>query len=143
MSAAALLRAVDDLYASVVVEPEPWNEVAFADWAESVATEAPSAGKRSQRALRQALRRAQRMAAFWADASAAQRSAAPEWRARVDVAAGAPAWRPTLDLAMLALEESPSEEAFIEVQERFRLVHNTPWMEGVTYEDWQARRDPS
>lgn len=136
MSAAFLLRAVDDLYASVVEDPDLWNEAAFAEWAESVAAEAPSAGKPAQRSLRQALRRAQRMGTFWAAASDAQRGAAPDWRARVDIASGAPAWRPTLDLAMLALEESPSAESFAEVQERFRLVNNTPWMEGVSYEEW-------
>lgn len=140
MSAASLLQAVDALYESVVDEPDRWNEAAFSDWTESVAAEAPAAGKQALRALRQALRRAQRMATFWATAPDAQRRAAPEWRTRVDIAAGAPAWRPTLDLAMLALEESPSEDLFTEVQDRFRLVNNTPWLEGVTYEDWLTSR---
>lgn len=140
MSAASLLRAVDDLYASVVDEPDRWNEAAFADWTEAVAAEASPSDKSAQRALRQALRKAQRMAVFWAGASDAQRGAALEWQSRVDIASGPPAWRPTLDLAFLALEESPSEESFIEVQERFRLVNNALWMEGATYEDWLAER---
>jgi hypothetical protein len=138
VSAAFLLRAVDDLYASVVEDPDRWSEAAFAEWADSVAAEAPAAGKPAQRALRQAMRRAQRMATFWGAASAAEQGAAPDWRARVDVASGVPAWRPTLELAMLALEESPSADSFAEVQERFRLVNNTPWMEGVSYEEWLA-----
>jgi hypothetical protein len=41
VSSGVVLVAVDALYESVVFTPERWNEEAFADWAASMASEAP------------------------------------------------------------------------------------------------------
>lgn len=140
MSAVSLLAAVDDLYASVVLDPERWNEVAFSEWAQAVAADVGDMDRDGARELRRALRIATKLQRFWSSPDAARHAAEQDWRARVDVAVGVPAWRPGLALATAELTARPSEEAYEEVQERFRQVNNQPWMEGVTYAEWSSRR---
>jgi hypothetical protein len=36
------------------------------------------------------------------------------------------------------LKDTPSEELFVEVKERFAVVNSERWMDGVDYEDWLA-----
>ena len=138
MSAGAVLVAVDALYESVVSTPERWNETAFADWAASLASEAPDIDRASGRELRRAMRIAVKLQAFWSSPATAQHAREADWQARVDLAVGAPAWRPTLALARTEFEDHPSEESFNEVRDRFRLVNNQPWLEGATYAEWAA-----
>jgi hypothetical protein len=137
MSTMRLLEAVDGLYESVVSDPGAWNDQTFADWAGDVVNE--PVDKQSLRAVRRALRAAEKLRRFWLDPPASGRS--HDWRSRVDVALGPRAWRPTLDLAMAGLTVEPDAELYAEVQARFRLVYSDLWMEGITYEEWLAARD--
>lgn len=140
MSSTGLLGAVDDLYASTVLDPERWNEATFAEWTEAAVTD-EGVDREAARELRRALRIAVKLQRFWASSDAERHAAEQDWRARVDIAVGVPAWRPCLALARAELLARPSEEAFDEVRERFRLVNNQPWMEGVSYTEWTSR-DP-
>lgn len=133
----ALLRAVDRLYEEVVTDPQAWGPQAFADWGEEVASTGPT--REQVRAVRRCVRAAERLRDFWAGGGAAV--AAHDWRTRVDVALGARAWRPGLELAQVGLETEPSPELFDEVQQRFRVVHSRPWLDGVDYETWRASRE--
>jgi hypothetical protein len=132
--------AVDGLYENVVLHPDRWNEAAFADWAGSVATDLGSVDRDVARELRRALRVATKLQRFWSSPDADRHRGEQDWRSRVDLAVGPPAWRPTLELANAELAARPSEEAFEEVRDRFRLVNNQPWLEGITYEEWSAAR---
>ena len=85
MSAGAVLVAVDALYGSVVSTPERWNEAAFADWAASLASEAPDIDRASGRELRRAMRIAVKLQAFWSSPAAAQHAREADWQARVDL----------------------------------------------------------
>lgn len=138
MSSADLLAAVDALYAGAVLDPERWNEAGFAEWAEAAAADAGDVDRDAAKELRRALRVATKLQRFWSSPDAGRHRAEQDWRARVDIAVGVPAWRPCLALAQAELIERPSEEAYEEVRERFRLVNNQPWMEGVTYAEWRS-----
>ena len=138
MSAGSLRRAVDALYQSVVEEPDRWGDAAFADWIDSLVDGGASIGRADAREVRAAMRNAAKLRDFWSAAPSQRRTAAPDWESRVDVAVGPAAWRPTLELALRSLDDDGSEESFDVVGERFRLVHNTPWMDGLTYEEWST-----
>lgn len=137
-----LAAAVDDLYRAVVMEPEAWNEAAFAEWLEAVTLDVEAIDREQAKQLRRALRSAMKLQSFWSNADARTEEAEPSWRARVDIAVGVPAWRPTLELAMAELDASPSEEIFEEVRERFRVVNGTTWLEGTSFEAWRAAAGP-
>jgi hypothetical protein len=136
----SLLHRVEELYRSVVSEPEAWSDTALADWAADLAGGSPMP-KPVAKAVRQSLRAAQKMQAFWIDAAATD-TTPDDWRGRVDRVLGPRAWRPTLDVARIGLADAPSPELFEEVRGRFRVVHSDRWMEGVTFEEWleDARR---
>jgi len=129
---------VDGLYESVVSRPAQWNDAAFAEWAESATADVGAVDRDVARELRRALRVATKLQRFWSSADAERHLGERDWRSRVDLAVGPPAWRPTLELARAELAARPSEEAFEAVRDRFRLVNNQPWMEGITYEEWSA-----
>lgn len=135
-STAMLLAAVDRLYEAVVTDPGSWGEQALDDWAAEVA--AGGLDRTQARGLRRCLRIAVRLRDFWSEGRADV--AADDWRARVDVAMGPRAWRPTLEIAMDGLATEPTSELFDIVSERFRLVNNQPWLDGITYEEWVASR---
>lgn len=136
-----LAAAVDDLYRDVVMEPERWNEMAFAEWLEVVTLDAGTSIDREQaKQLRRAVRNAMKLQSFWSAADAKRRAAEPSWRARVDIAVGVPAWRPGLELAMVELEARPTEELFEEVRDRFRVVNGTTWLEDISFEDWSETK---
>ena len=59
----ALLRAVDRLYASVVIDPSSWNDHALADWAQETAAEGLT--KSQARSVRRCMRMAARLRDFW------------------------------------------------------------------------------
>ncbi len=130
----SLLRAIDRLYASVVIDPGGWHDQALADWAQEAAGEGLT--KQQARAVRRCLRMAERLRTFWERGEAAV--PAEEWRTRVDVALGSRAWRPTLELAQYGLDLEPSAELFEEVKSRFRVVNSEPWLDGVDYDAWRA-----
>ncbi len=134
-----LPEAVDRLYEDVVLNPEAWNEAAFAEWLEGQGLD-HSIDRDDAKQLRRAVRAAIKLQRFWAAADADRRRAEPSWRSRVDIAVGAPAWRPPLELAMGELHAYPSPERFDDVRERFRVVNGMPWLEGETYESWEGGR---
>ncbi len=139
MSGAPLVDAVDRLYRAVVEDPEAWrSDGAFAEWLETLAADGYRIDRARARSLRQAVRMAIKLRDLWAGSDAD--ADADPWESKVDAALGPPAWRPTLDLAMLELEDAPDPERFEDVQRRFRLVHHTPWMDGVDYAEWLASR---
>ena len=136
----SLAVVVDDLYRDVVMEPERWNETAFAEWLEALALDEASIDRDRAKHLRRAVRSAVKLQDFWSNADAERKEAEPSWRARVDIAVGVPAWRPALELAMTDLETNPSEERFDDVRRRFRVVHGTTWLDGTSFAEWNAAR---
>jgi hypothetical protein len=131
------LRAIEYLYESVVMDPDRWNEQAFVDWAGETLGDLAELPREAAREVRRCLRAAQKLQAFWASAAGTPADH-DDWRSRVDIALGPRAWRPLLDLARAGLNDTPSEELFVEVQERFAVVNSERWMDGVDYEDWLA-----
>lgn len=129
------LRAIEHLYESVVMNPDAWNEQAFADWAGETLADVTELPREAVREVRRCLRAAQRLQAFWATAEGTVADH-DDWRSRVDIALGPRAWRPTLDLARTGLSDAPSEELFIEVKARFAVVNSERWMDGVDFEEW-------
>ena len=135
-----LVHRIDELYQSVVEDPEPWNEAAFADWAEETFSATDGIGKPEARELRRCLRAAGKLRAFWVIDDAARPPDTGGWRSRVDIGLGPAAWRPPLRLAQIGLEQAPSAELYDEVSARFREVNSEVWMEGIDYETWLAGR---
>ena len=131
----ATLRAIDNLYASVVTNPETWNDQAFGDWANEALLEATDLSRPALREIRRCVRAAQKLQAFWAGGEQVVADH-DDWRSRVDIALGPRAWRPTLDLARCGLAEAPCEELFEEVKARFAVVNSQRWMDGIRYEEW-------
>ncbi|MEA2001736.1 MAG: hypothetical protein U9N84_07625 [Actinomycetota bacterium] len=135
----SVLRAIDNLYESVVTVPANWTEQSFADWANEALAEASELPREAIREVRRCLRAAQKLQLFWATA---ERTVTDhdDWRSKVDIALGPRAWRPTLDLARVGLSDAPCEELFLEVKERFPVVNSERWMDGLEFEDWAANR---
>ncbi|MDJ0959244.1 MAG: hypothetical protein QNJ88_01210 [Acidimicrobiia bacterium] len=131
-----LLGRVDDLYESVVMQPDRWTDDMFGDWATEAVSGAPPS-KLVARELRRCLRMALRLRDFWME-DLDRPDDHGDWRTRIDLALGPRAWRPSLAIAQIGLEEAPSEELFEEVRERFRVVNNDRWMEEVTFFEWLA-----
>jgi hypothetical protein len=127
-----LAAAVDDLYRRAVLAPQEIDDLALAGWLEEAAL-GDRVDRAAARALRKAARNAARLARYWREHDAA---GLPDWRNGVDEVLGASGWRPQLDLATTRLEAAPSPDAFDEVKHRFRAVHFTEWMEGVSFEEW-------
>ena len=137
---AGLAEAVDGLYREVVMEPERWNESAFADWLETIGLNALAIDRDEAKLLRRAIRNAIKLQTFWLAADADRKGAERLWRARVDIAVGVPAWRPPLELAMKELYANPTPEGFDDVSMRFRVVNGTGWLEGTSFEAWHAEQ---
>jgi hypothetical protein len=127
--------SADDLYRRAVLTPGEIDDHGLAAWLEEAALSG-RVDRSAARALRKAARNAARLARYWTERDA---SSLPDWRNGVDEVLGASGWRPQLDLATARLEAEPSPEAFEEVKRRFRAVHFTEWMEGVSFEEWVER----
>lgn len=141
MSAGAylsVLRAIEQLYESVVMSPGSWNEQGFADWANEALVDAAELPREAVREIRRCLRSAQKLQTFWAGEQSTVADHA-DWRSRVDIALGPKAWRPTLDLARIGLDNAPDEELFLEVKERFAVVNSERWMDGIDFADWAEK----
>jgi hypothetical protein len=136
-----VLRAIEGLYEAVVTEPAAWGEQALADWANEALTDAGELPKDAVKQIRRSLRAAEKLQSFWTDGRSAVADH-DDWRTRVDIALGARAWRPLLDLARIGLEHSPDPELYQEVKERFAVVTSDRWMDGVSFEQWQASTRP-
>lgn len=138
----SLLRRIDDLYESVVTEPQLWGDPAFADWADDAFATADGIDKAAAREVRRCLRAAGKLRAFWSVDDVTRPPDAGDWRTRVDIGLGISAWRPALAIAQIGLEAAPSEELFAEVKARFREVYSEVWMDGIDYETWLADQLP-
>ena len=130
-----LVRAVDGLFESVAAEPDQWTDDRLAEWASDLSSEGEAPSKDAAKAIRAAIRNARKLRAYWADQTPPQ-----DWSMAVDQALGGMGWEPSLRLAQIALEDGADIEAFEEVRRRFRMVNSVPWMEGVSFEEWQDQR---
>ncbi len=130
-----LVDRVDELYELVVMDPNTWTEQTIHEWAGDLFDD-EKPDKEIARGVRRCVRAAIKLQRFWIDPSNSRVDDAEDWRTRVDIALGGSAWRPPLELAQHGLADTPTPELFAQVQHRFRLVHNQPWLEGVTYTEW-------
>jgi len=129
---------VDDLWRVAIEDPAVVDDAMLAEWlAEASTAFEPPMPKEPGAVLRKAVRLARKLARYWDEHDA---TALPEWRNGVDEALGAFGWEPQLDLVRWSLEEMPDAATFDAVKERFRAVHFTPWMEGVSFEEWLVER---
>ena len=127
-----LLRSLDRLFESVVLDPVDWDDRMFADWMESHLGDGESLDREALKIVTRAVRRAQRLQRYWA----ARPEGPEDWRMRVDETLGSAGWRPGLELAEWGMAINPDPELFSEMAERFRAVNFTPL--AVTYEEWTA-----
>jgi hypothetical protein len=130
-----LARSVDALYESVVADPEAWNDDRLAEWAADVSGEGEPVSRDALKQLRAGMRNARRLRKYWQD-----HKPPSDWEMAVDQALGGMGWDPGLRLAELELEATGDAEAFAEVRRRFRMVNSVPWLEGVSFEDWEQNR---
>lgn len=137
--ALGLIAAMDRLYESVVADPDRWDDAELAAWAADLQSDAGELPREWAREVRRVVRLARRLGDYWRDGG---RQPPPDWRGAVDAALGGRGWGPSLAIARLGLEAAPDPELFEQVRERFRVAHFTPWMEGVTYEEWLASQRP-
>lgn len=135
-----LLEEVDELYEQAVMRPDGLTDQARADWTESVA-DGYATDKASARHLRRCVNASTKLATFWSDRTSHD-PRSDTWQSRVDVALGARAWRPQLELALHLLDVAPDEATFTATADLFRIVHNEPFLDGASFDEWtQARRD--
>jgi hypothetical protein len=135
-----LLRDVDALYESAVMDPDAMSQQAITDWFEGIAA-TTDLDKQTAKLLRRLVRTVQKLATFWA-ADARLGDLSLGWRTRVDIALGPRAWRPVLDLSQHLLEVGPSEEIYASVADLFRVVNGESWAEGLTYDAWLEDTGP-
>ena len=127
MTHVSLVRSLERMYESAVMEPEAFEAEARAEELFSLVEDREQA-KRVRRALRVAMK----LAAFWQQSSDPE----PDWVRRVDQASGPPAWRPLLEIAQLGLDVAPDAEVFELVQRLFPVVHYERWMDGIGFDQW-------
>ena len=138
MSAVAVASLIDDLWRRAIEDSAAIDDGTLAEWlSEASGSLGAPVAKEAARVLRKAVRSARKLASYWGQRDA---TSLPDWRNGVDEALGAFGWEPQLDLVRWGLEESPDPVTFDEVKTRFRAVHFTPWMEGLSYEEWLAER---
>lgn len=133
-----LLVEIDQLYELTVTEPQRCTEQFYVDWAEGAAS-GSDVDKVSARYLRRSLTMARKLAAFWTEKDPS--SGPNDWRSRVDMALGARAWRPQLELAEYLLTRDGSVESFEVVSMLFPVVNNQPFLDGISFEEWQEGKD--
>jgi len=130
---------MDALYERVAADPAACGDELLSAWLQdTLGGLEPPIDKALAREVRRAARLAGRLARYWAGDRAARLPA--DWRQAVDGALGSTGWGPSLEVARLGLEQEPSPALFEEVRRRWRQVHFTPWMEGVTYAEWLSAR---
>ena len=129
----ALLREMDDLYASVTLEPGSWDDAAFADWVEARSQDAATLDREAVKIVKRAVRRSLRLQRYWL----AKQTGPEDWRMRVDEALGSAGWRPGLDLAEWGMRTHPDPELFEELGRRFRATNFRPLP--LSYEEWLAQ----
>ena len=126
----------EDLWRRAVTAAASIDDPALEDWmAEAAATSLQPPSRETARSMRRCVRNARKLSAYWGERDP---GSLPDWRNGVDEALGSRGWEPLLDLAREALDTNPSPEAFEEVKRLHRMVHFTPWMEGVGFEEWRS-----
>ncbi len=125
-----VLASIDRLFESVVMEPDDWDDRAFADWLEGAVGDGESLDREAVKIVQRAVRRAQRLQRYWA----AHPGGPEDWHMRVDETLGSAGWRPGLELAEWGMAADPDPELFAEMADRFRAVNFTPL--AVTYDQW-------
>ena len=128
-----LLREIDELFESVTLEPDTWDEAAFVDWIEARSEDSESLDREAVKIVKRAVRRSQRLQRYWL----AKETGPADWRMRVDEALGSAGWRPGLDLAEWGMRAHPDPELFDELGRRFRATNFRPL--SLSYEEWLAR----
>jgi hypothetical protein len=137
----SLIPAVEDLYRRAVLCAPDVDDEELARWIDDMASTFESRPDRQVgRAIRRAARNGGRIARYWRSGDR-RPDRLPDWRNGVDEVLGGRGWQPHLDLARRELESAPSPEAFQAVKRWFRAVHFTPWMEGVSFEQWLEARE--
>jgi len=129
-----ILDDIDELYEGCVMVPGHWKSQAFADWSEAIAA-TNELDRQQTKYVRRAITAARKLRDFWLDRKSVE---SEDWKSRVDIALGPRAWRPQLDLAEHLLRTSPSQESFERVASLFPLVMNEPYLDGITYDEWDA-----
>jgi hypothetical protein len=125
----------EDLFRRAVMASARIDDRTLEDWMTDASTTAgapPSRG--AARAIRRCARNARKLAAYWADHDPGP---LVDWRNGVDEALGSRGWEPLLELARTALDEDPSPDGFEEVKRLHRATHFTPWMEGISFAEWE------
>jgi len=133
-----LLDEVDRLYEQSVIDPSSLTDQAITDWADSVAID-HEVDRVGAKYVRRCLNVSRKLAAFWS-ARTRTKGDPDDWRSRVDLALGVRAWRPQLDLAQHLLEDLPTEDTFLRVVGLFRLVHNEPFLDEMSFQEWFEAR---
>ena len=133
-----VLDDVDRLYELAVTSPASVNDRAISDWADDVAV-AYEIDRLGAKYVRRCLNAARKLASFWS-ARTPSESDPSEWVSRVDQALGARAWRPQLELAQHLLELAPDDVTYEKAADLFRIVNNTPFLDGMSYEAWIETR---
>ena len=132
-SVLALLNEIDELYASVTLEPGSWDDAAFSGWMEARADNIAGLDRDAVKILNRAVRRSQRLQRYWLS----RLEGPQDWRLRVDEALGSAGWRPGLDLAEWGMRTDPDPDLFDELGRRFRATNFRPL--AVTYQEWIAQ----
>ena len=125
-----LIKEIDGLFESVTLEPDSWDETAFADWLEARSQDSEALDREAVKIVQRAVRRSQRLQRYWL----AKQTGPADWRMRVDEALGSAGWRPGLDLAEWGMRVHPDPELFDEMGRRFRATNFRPLP--LTYEEW-------
>ena len=126
-----LLNEIDELYASVTLEADSWDDAAFADWMDARSPD--GLDREAVKIVQRAVRRSQRLQRYWLSKQAGP----ADWRMRVDEALGSAGWRPGLDLAEWGMRTHPDPELFDELGRRFRATNFRPLP--LSYDEWLAQ----
>ena len=129
-----LLEELDRLFERVVLDPEGWDDEAFAEWMEVALSDDGVMDRDAAKVVQRAVRRARRLQRYWAS----REDGPSDWRVRVDESLGSAGWRPGLDILEWGLSLDPDPELFAAYAERFKAVKFVPLH--LTYEEWLAGR---
>ncbi len=129
---------MDRLYEAVVADPARGDDAELAGWASDLQADFERLPKEWAREVRRTVRLAGKLARHVRQAQEAGRALPADWRSVVDAALGGRGWEPSLAIARLGLDSAPSPELYEAVRTRFRVARFTPWMEGVTFDEWLA-----
>ena len=129
-----VLDDIDQLYRVAVMSPASLSDQAIRDWTEDVVG-GYEIDRLGAKYVRRCVTAARKLALFWADWDPANQSP-QDWSSRVDLALGVRAWRPQMELAQHLLVDARDAATYEKAAELFRIVHNEPYLDGMTYDVW-------